>query len=42
MSKKKTSKVSTPARILALVLAVLVTSGTLVFIVDFFMNLFNK
>ena len=43
MSKKNnTSTVSTPARILALALAVLVTSTTLVFLVEFIMSIFAK
>lgn len=41
MSNKNTSTHSTPVRILALVLSVLVASGVLVYIVDLLINLFS-
>ena len=41
-NQEKKSNVSTPARILALVLSILVTSTTVVFLVQFILNLFGK
>ena len=41
-NQEKKSNVSTPARILALVLSILVTSTTVVFLVQFILSLFGK